>query len=348
MRYVPISLLEEGMALGQDVYDGMGRMLLAKHLILNQDYINGLDNQGFPGVYIDDEFSQDIEVVEIIRPEMKREALSIISNMFLPEEEDMPSQGDLCKLVGNIVESVLDNGDVMCNMLDIKRYDDYTYFHSVNVGILSAMVGSVLGLDEESLVNLTMAGMLHDVGKKFIPVEILNNPAKLTDEEKEVLRTHSRLGADFIRDRYNFPVYVVQGILQHHEWYDGTGYPLGRMGEEISLFGRIIAVVDVYDALTSDRPYRKAEANFEALEYLMGSGGRQFDTNVLFAFMQKIAIYPVGAQVVLSDGSQAVVMENYPGMSMRPKVKQIGTNRIINLAFDKTVRNLTITKLIMH
>jgi len=347
MRYIPISQVEPGMALGQDIYDGAGRMLLASHLILNREYIASLSALGFPGVYIDDAFSEDIEIVEVIRPEVKREALSLINSMFI----DDPQVGLDLKMkhvAEEVVESVLLNGYVMCNMMDIKSYDDYTYYHSVNVGILAAMVGSTFDLNVQQLADLTMAAMLHDVGKRFIPLEILNKEDHLSDEERAVLQTHPRQGADFLRDHYkNFSVYVLQGVLQHHEWYDGEGYPLGRMSDDIPLEARIISVVDVYDALTSNRPYREAHSNAEALEYIMGSSGRQFDPEVIDHFMHKIAIYPVGVQVELSDGSSAVVMENYEEFVLRPKVKQIGTGRVMDLARDPELRNITITRLIM-
>lgn len=348
MRYVPISLVEDGMVLGQDIYDGGGRMLLARHLILNPSYIRSLEAMGFPGIYIDDEFSEDIEVKEVIRPEIKREALSMINSLFLDFGENKVSEASMNRVAKMIVEQVLDNGDAMCNMLDIKRYDDYTYFHSVNVGILATIVGCAMKFSEEQLRDLTLAAMLHDIGKRFIPVEILNKKDPLTDEERDVLKTHPRQGADFLREKFNFSVFVNQGVLQHHEWYDGHGYPLGRTREEIPIFARIISLVDVYDALTTNRMYRPAIAHSEAVEYLMGSSGRQFDPEILDVFLHKIAIYPVGAQVKLSDGSQAVVMKNYPEMVLRPKVKQIGTSRIIDLAYDPEVRNLTVVEMIMR
>lgn len=347
MRYVPIKLLKTGMTLGRDVYDGAGRMLLATHLQLNEGYIKDLENLGFPGVYIDDEFSEGIEIREVIRPEVKREALGLISKVFMPDGEDNVSGQDIRRMVENVVDNVLDNGDVMCNMLDIKNYDDYTYFHSVNVGILSAMVGIDMEMEREELIELTTAGMLHDIGKRFISVEILNSPEKLDDDQMKIMQEHSRKGADFLRDKYNFPSNVNQGVLQHHEWYNGEGYPLGRYGEEIPMIARIISLIDVYDALTSNRPYRDALPNSEAVEYLMGNAGRQFDPNVVEAFLHKVAIYPEGSQVELSDGRRAIVVENSPEVPLRPLLRDIDTKETIDLTFDYNCRNVTITKIII-
>ncbi len=346
MRYMPMKLVEPGMTLGRDIYDGAGRMLLAKHLVLNAEYINDLTTLGFPGVYIDDEFSEDIEIRELIRPEMKREALGMIKNLFLPGGEDKVSGPEITRMITNIVDSVIDNADVMINMHDIKTYDDYTYFHSVNVGVLSALVGTQLNLTHDELVELTTAGMLHDVGKRFVPVEILNSNEKLTEEQVSVMRSHARQGADFLRRKYNFSSYVNQGVLQHHEWYNGEGYPLGRSGEDIPIYARIISLIDVYDALTSNRPYREALPNAEAVEYLMGSNGRQFDPRVLDAFLHKVAVYPEGSNVELSDGRRAVVVENNPEMVLRPLVRDIETKELIDLTYDYHARSVTITKVI--
>lgn len=347
MRYVPMSMLESGMILGQDIYDGAGRMLLARHLILSPEYIKGLDDWGFPGVYIDDELSEGIEIHEVIRPEVKREALGIINSMFMRGKEEYVSQRSIENVAKGIVESVLDQGDVMFNLLDVKRYDDYTYFHCVNVGVLSAMVGAGMKLSETELEQLTTAALLHDVGKRFIPVEVLNAKYPLNDEQKKLMHTHAYAGMDFLREKYSFSGYVHQGVFQHHEWYNGGGYPLGRAGEDISQFARIIKLVDVYDAMTSNRPYRAAISNGEVVEYMMAGNGQEFDPVVLETFLRKIAIYPIGAQIELSDGSQAVVISNNPEMILRPKVRLIRTGKDIDLANDADARHLTIMKIIM-
>lgn len=347
MRYVPISMLEDGMALGQDIYDGSGRMLLAKHLLLNQEYINGLASQGFPGAYIDDDFSQGLEINEIVRPEIKREALKMVNSLFVGPENAMASEGNLNDLVMKVVNSVLDNGDVMCNMIDLKNYDDYTYFHSVNVSVLATMLGANLDMKPDELQCLGVAAMLHDVGKRFIDKDILLAERRLTLEETNEMKRHCQLGVEFLKKRYNFSAYVYAGILEHHEWFSGEGYPLGKSGKEIPFNARIIKLVDVYDALTSNRPYRDAESPSEAVEYLMAMNGREFDPIVLDAFLRKIAVYPVGCQIELSDGRQAMVIENYKEFILRPVVKLLGSGEIIDLKSDPTARSITITRMIM-
>lgn len=346
MRYIPISMLEPGMMLGQDIVDGSGRMLLAKELFLNQEYINNLDEMGFPGAYINDQFSEGIEIVQVIQPEIKREALSIVSSLFI-DKGAVASQKCIDEVVIKVVESMLDNSAIMCNLLDLKKYDDYTYFHSINVAVLAAMIGVSLGMEVEELEMLTTAAMLHDVGKRFIPIEILGAKRALTYEERKVIQEHPRQGCDFLKEHYTFSAYVYGGVLEHHEWYDGSGYPLGTEREDIPLFGRIIKLVDVYDALTSKRPYHDAQTPSDAVEYLMAMNGVEFDPKVLTAFLKKVAVYPLGCQIELSTGQHAIVLENFSDFVLRPKVKLLGNGAIINLKDDENARNITIKRMIM-
>ncbi|MEG1596277.1 MAG: HD-GYP domain-containing protein [Lachnospiraceae bacterium] len=348
MRYVPMSLLKDGMPLGQDVYDGTGRMLLAKHLLLNNNYITTLEQLGFPGAYIDDEFSAGLEIVEIVRPEIKREALQVVSALFQDASGEVTSQSSINDLVMKVVDSILDNGDIMCNMMDLKKYDDYTYFHSVNVAVLSAMIGAGLGLGEDELQHLTTAAMLHDIGKKFIDSEILSAERSLTVSEMDAVREHPRLGCEFLRKNYAFSAYVYSGILEHHEWYSGEGYPLGKKKDEIPLHARIIKLVDVYDALISKRPYHEAESPSDAVEYLMAMNGREFDPMVLDMFLKRISVYPIGCQVEISDGRQAIVTDNYCDFILRPKIKLLESGDIIDLKDDPAARKITVKRMVMQ
>ena len=242
MRYIPISMLETGMMLGQDIIDGCGRMLLAKNLFLNQEYICNLIELGFPGAYINDEFSEGIEIVQIIQPEIKREALGIVSTLFI-DKGAKAAQKSIDEVVLKVIANILENSSVMCNLLDLKKYDDYTYFHSINVAVLSAMIGVTINMDEKELEQLTTAAMLHDVGKRFIPIEILGAERALTVEERKVIQQHPIQGCDFLKEHYSFSELIYGGVMEHHEWYDGTGYPYGTAKDDIPLFGDRKSVV---------------------------------------------------------------------------------------------------------
>ena len=347
MRYMPIARIEEGMALGQDIYDGEGTLLLAKHQILNEEYIKNLHVLGFPGIYIDDEFSEDLVIPQVIRPEVKREALKKVHDLFLDNPQIPMEQQNLQKVVMDVMEDVLNNGDVMCNMLDVKTYDDYTYFHSVNVAVLSAMIGAACNMNQTELNILTTAAMLHDVGKRFVDKEILCARRELTEEEHIQVRQHPKLGYEFLKDNFAFPEEVYEAVLHHHEWYNGAGYPQQKSGTEISIYARIIKLVDVYDALISKVPYHEAVSPSEAVEYIMANAGAEFDPEMVNVFMRKISVYPVGCEVELSDGRTAVVMENYREFILRPKVKIIPDGEVIDLKSDEGARCLTILELLM-
>ena len=345
MRYMPMAKVETGMALGQDIYNGEGKLILGRHVVLNNDSLQELLNLGFPGIYIDDEFTEDLTITQVIRPEVKREALKMVHDLFLDNKNLPMEQRNLQEVVMSVMEEVLNNGDVMCNMLDIKTYDDYVYFHSVNVAVLSTMMGAACNMNREELDTLTTAALLHDVGKRFVEEDVLNVRRALTEEERIMIVQHPKLGYDFLVENFDFLPEVYDSVLEHHEWYNGCGYPMRRSGSEIPIYARIIKLADVYDALTSKLPYHEAVPPSEAVEYIMANAGAEFDPELVDVFMRKIAVYPVGCEVRLSDGRMAVVMENYKEFILRPKVKVIPTGEIIDLKADNDARNLTILEL---
>lgn len=348
MRYLPITEIKEGMALGQDIYDGEGRMLLAKHQILNNEYARNLDTMGFQGVYIDDDFSEDIEVEEVIKPAIKSRALKLVHVLFMEDENaEDAKEWRIRQLVTDVVEDILNNGDAMYNMMDLKTYDDYTFFHSVSVAVLSAILGARYGMDEYELRILATAALLHDIGKKFLEVDILNAKRALTEEERRIVAQHPRLGYEFLRDNYDFAPEVCIGVLQHHESYNGEGYPLRKSGEDIDINARIIKLADVYDAMTSKRPYRDALSPSDAVEYIMAMCGSEFDPQLVEVFLKWVAVYPVGCEVWLSDGRMAVVAKNFHNFVLRPIVKILDTGALINLNEDRNARNITIVRLVV-
>lgn len=347
MRYMPISRIEDGMALGQDIYDGEGTLLLEKHLILNDEYIKNLVDLGFPGIYIDDEFTENLIIPQVIRPEVKSEALKKVHDLFLDNPRLPMEQQNLQKIVMDVMEDVLNNGDLMCNMMDVKTYDDYTYFHSVNVAVLAAMIGAACNMNQKELNILTTAAMLHDVGKRFVEKDVLCAKRELSEEERMLIKQHPKLGYEFLKDNFEFEPEVYDAVLHHHEWYNGAGYPRQDSGEEISIYARIIKLVDVYDALTSKVPYHEAVSPSEAVEYIMANAGGEFDPELVNVFMRRISVYPVGCEVELSDGRTAIVMENYREFILRPKIKMIPDGEIIDLKSDGDARCLTILELLM-
>lgn len=350
MRYITIRQIKTGMILGQDIYDGTGKLLLAKHQVLKKEHIANLENFGYPGLYIDDEFTQGIEAEEMIKPQLKQRALELVHDLFISDEhkEDAAEQEwRIREIVMKVVEDILSRGDVMYNMINLKNYDDYTYFHSVNVAILSAVIGARYGMEEYDLRILTTAALLHDIGKKFLEIDILNAKRALTEEERRIVLQHPKLGYEFLRDYYDFAPEVYMSVLEHHESYSGEGYPMRKSGEEITIYARIIKMADVYDAMTSKRPYRSQMSPSDAVEYIMAMNGSEFDPQLVEVFLTWVAAYPAGCTVELSDGRTAVVKYNYPGFALRPKVRIEGTGEEVDLKTDCDARSITITRLMV-
>ncbi len=253
--------------------------------------------------------------------------------------------------IENIVDEIFANRHLMVNMVDMKVFDDYTYYHSVNVAVLSIVLGVALKMDRNELCNLVLPRCCMISARCFINRDILNKAGKLTPSEFEEIKTHSLLGCNHIKKGYGVAACSYMGILDHHERYEGGGYPNNLKGQNISWFGRIISIADVYDALTSERPYRKAMLPSDAMEYVMASNNTQFDPKVVEVFVRKIAPYPIGTCVRLSNGLTGIVVQNYESLSMRPRIRIFMDNGRdvepyeIDLT-DNNMLNLTIVKVI--
>jgi HD-GYP domain-containing protein (c-di-GMP phosphodiesterase class II) len=358
MRFIPVQSLMEGMVIAKSLYDINQQLLLREGTTVQKGYIERIARLGYQGIYIDDEISKDIEVKDVIRDELRMKAIQSVKDAFiyndlstLSGQKQAKQKIDVTKmLITNIVEEILENKDTMINLIDLKFFDDYTFFHSVNVAVLSILIGAELGLSREQLFNLGLASILHDIGKIFIDKDILNKPEALTESEYTTIRKHSEYGYTYLKNTFEIPAAVYVAVLQHHEHYNGLGYPNQKSKEDISLLGRIICVADVYDALTSNRPYRKGLLPSEAMEYIMANGGIMFDIKLTKIFARKVAPYPVGTYVRLSTGDLGIVVKNNSEACMRPIVKvfvdKYGNKvspQIIDLKEDRLLRNVTIT-----
>lgn len=221
-------------------------------------------------------------------------------------------------LVDAINGSISRHPAALLSVVRLKTHDDYTYLHSVAVCALMVSLARQLELEESQVRRAGTAGLLHDVGKAAVPVDILNKPGKLTEAEFEVMKQHPLAGADLLR-RSGGAEDLQDVALHHHEKVNGSGYPYGLKGNDISLLARMAAVCDVYDAVTSDRPY-KAGWNPASAMQQMASWEGHFDRKVFYAFVKAVGIYPVGSLVRLASGRIAVVAEQAGSSLLQPKV----------------------------
>jgi HD-GYP domain-containing protein (c-di-GMP phosphodiesterase class II) len=235
---------------------------------------------------------------------------------------------EAAEMVDEIIQSVSRNSSALLSMSRLKSRDDRTYLHSVAVSALMIALGRQMDLPKTMLRSLGLAGLLHEVGKVMIPDNILNKPGKLTAEEYEIVKTHSRRGWEILKSDPDVDEVVLDVCLHQHERVDGMGYPEQLPGESISLWARMAAVCDVYDALTSDCSYRKAFAPADAIRKMAEGQNGHFDKEVFHAFVKTVGIYPTGTLVKLKSGRLAVVAEQSAKSLLTPIVKVFFSTKV--------------------
>jgi HD-GYP domain-containing protein (c-di-GMP phosphodiesterase class II) len=227
------------------------------------------------------------------------------------------------EVVTDCVDSILRNPSALMWMAKIKHVDYYTMEHSLNVCVLAIAFGRHLRMDKIDLVRLGTGGMLHDVGKMQIPDEVLNKPAKLTDEEFSVMSQHPEIGRRLLMKSQGSLSYAVDVAFNHHERMDGKGYPRGLFARELSEYSRIISIVDAFDAMTSDRCYAKARSTLDALKIIYKERGVHFDEEYALEFIQLMGPYPPGTIVELVNGAVGIVLSSEEKKRHLPKIKLV-------------------------
>lgn len=326
MYRIATDAVKPGMKVAKAIYTSDGQILINAGVILKPRYIKNLYKLGIGAIYVEDDLAGDVVVEDVIDEATRVEATRTVREFFLNTQlsangRSMVLSRKLQDTVTKIIDDLLSKDQLMVNLQDIRTMDDYTFGHSVNVCVLSLITGIALGFSETQLRHLGMGALMHDIGKLRIPDEILNKPGKLTDEEFAVVKEHPKLGFEILRNQSEISLLSAHMALEHHERFDGNGYPNQLQKDDIHLFSRICSVADVFDAVTADRVYRKAYAPHEAYELLAASGGSHFDYRVVSVFLRNVAAYPVGTWVELNTGERGMVVETKPGFSTRPKVR---------------------------
>lgn len=244
----------------------------------------------------------------------------MMRDVRLGQQVDM---GQCDPMVDNILDAMFSFPSALLPLAQVKSRDEYTFQHSVSVAALAVAFGRVLNMPREEIRELAMGGLLHDVGKAKVPGNILNKPGKLDDAEFAVMKDHVVSTAELLGNVSGVSQIALNAAAQHHERFDGTGYPHGLKGDEISLHGQMIAIVDVYDAITSLRVYHKGMTPTDALRKLFEWGGTHFNPRLVEAFIKGVGIYPAGSLVRMESGRLGIVREVMPDRLLQPVVQMI-------------------------
>lgn len=343
MRIIPIDCIKDGSALSKTIYDTDGRILLKSGVKITDSIKCKLKNLNISSAYILDDYSES-EIKNIIKPDLKNKAIGLIRETFanatrmheaskINSTEPIASENDpyinsISQLANELIESLLSNTELMYSLVDIRTLDPYTYEHSVNVAINSLVIGIGLRMDKDQLLDLCMAALLHDIGKVFISKNIITKKGPLTFNEYKLMQDHPQKGYNYLKDNKFINHSSRIAILQHHERFDGNGYPKGLKGNQINLMARIICIADVYDALASDRCYRQAMCANEAMEYIMSNSNTIFDFDLVKLFARIFVPYPNGTKVLLSNSEVAIVLDTQPNFPLRPNILVVESSNL--------------------
>ncbi len=227
----------------------------------------------------------------------------------------------VAELAEDINNSILNNVNALQCLSQIREKDKYLLEHSVNVGILMSIFSTFLGFDKATVKELTTGALLHDIGKIRVPSEILNKPGALTDEEWTEMRRHVIYGQAVLTKSPGISDIAKSICAQHHERLDGSGYPIGMAGEDIDTYGRLAAIVDVYDAVTASRCYHEGMSPFKAMKLLLSLADNHFDKTLVYSFIRCMSVYPVGTLVELNNGHAGVVIESNLETPNKPRLR---------------------------
>lgn len=268
-------------------------------------------------------YSDELNRAQVLYGQCLKGIQNIHEQIRTSAGSDMSQVGPI---FSDVVDSLIRNQFALLTVSKLRNRDAYTYTHCVNVAIYATLLGQRLGVHESGLSELAVAAFFHDIGKLFMPLEVLNFPGRLSSQQFDIMRRHATLGLSYLEDHLHLPRSACLAALDHHERQNGGGYPAAKTGEKISFVGQVVAVADVFDALCSQRPYKEAMHPMEALSTMYKERKRDFAPGFLEAFIEVIGVYPTGCLVQLSNRFTAVVTEQNQTNPLRPKVVLLADN----------------------
>ena len=296
-----ITQIKPGMIVAEDIYNNFGAILIHKNSILDLYSISKLEYQNIDSIKVYNEYTPihtNESDIEAIYDESFSDFKSMVKDIGNGKSVDTI-------MVQNIVGELKDNfasvNDIINCLNRIRDADDYTYSHSINVSLLSSLIAKWLGMGEIQCKLLSYCGLLHDIGKSRISPEILNKPGVLTSKEFEEIKKHPVIGYKILENNVAIHKDVGLGVLMHHEREDGSGYPFGVKSHQINVYAKIVAISDMFDAMTSNRIYKKKQTPFDVFQIYESEYLTKCDTHILLTFLRRIASFYIGSKVRLSN-----------------------------------------------
>ncbi len=340
MRKISTVYLREGMKLAKAIYSSRGGLIMPSGVQMQEPQILRLRDAGISEVYIDDPRVADIDIVEPVADVTRikairtlREAYTAVRSQGTKAKIDTTS---LLKVAKDIHDEVVYNNPRVANLIEIKSPDDYLFVHAINVAILGIIMARIGGYPNLS-VDVAVGSLLKDLGMATINQEVLDKTEQLTPEELASIKHHPEITSELFKGKSEISAFTKALIAQHHERFDGSGYPLGLKDGQIHQIAKIVAIADTYAAMISDRPHRKKYRPYEAIEYIMSSSGFEFDHNMVDVFTKCTVPYPIGTMVKLSGGEKGVVIDLGRGLTSRPIIRLFTDQNGQDLAYGYEV-----------
>lgn len=359
MHKVSAKYLRPGMIVGQGIYHTSGTFLLKKGTCLNETYIRRLRALDISSLYVTSSNTtlQIQPPPDVIQESTRIQAIKDVYDTF--QNCQLTNSIDVKVLrttADSILNDLFDRTDPLVQISDIRLHDNYTFSHSVNVAVLATLMGRQLNYTKSALADLTLGALLHDIGKIRVPASILNKPTRLTFEEEEIMRMHPEDGFRMLHKTSQFSSQIMHIVLGHHEKFDSSGYPRHLSGEKIHEYARIVAIADVYDALTSERSYKKPYTPFLAHSIMTKCTSGHFDPNLIQRFFTNIAIYPVGSILKINIGYAIVkkihitktllpvivlFADSYKSLLPGPETIDLSTTKIASIEYELDEHEIT-------
>lgn len=349
-KIISIDHVNPGMITARDIFTDVGQMLIGANTELDGKHLRKLRLYQIHDVPIKEfmpKVNSPSEPIHPIRRSKENherlklfEASYMENNVSLKDQMLSISEGkrinvaELFCISDELLTTIKYKSNLFSFLNNLQGFDDYTYSHCINVSLISNTIGQWLGFGEKELMNISVAGLLHDIGKTQIDKSILNKPSKLTDEEEAIMKKHAEYGFKII-EKQDIDYNIKMAVLMHHERYDGSGYPLKAKNNQINDYAKIVAIADVYDALTSDRPYRSRFTPFYVIHRFEQEYLGHLDTKFLMTFLQNIAYCYLDSWCLLSTGEEAKIMFINKHDLSRPIVQV--DNVILDLSHEKSI-----------